>query len=203
MRIKEGYIIQKLGAGYVVVTVGKASKDFNGMIRMNTTGAFLWQSILDGQDTREKLLKAMLEHYEDLDDENVIYTFYDEDGNWHSISEFRGKAVYINFFTTWCTYCFYELPDMEDIAHDSRDDAVVIMIDLDEGPEWGIEYAEDYDVNIPIYYVDSWEIEGMEIEAVPLSIIIDRYGMVIGNHLGQADYNWMEDTIEDAIDSQW
>ena len=68
MRIKEGYIIKKLGTGYVVVTVGEASKDFNGAISMNPSGAFLWQSILDGADSREKLVKAMLERYEDLDE---------------------------------------------------------------------------------------------------------------------------------------
>ncbi len=68
VQIKEGYIIKKLGAGYVVVTVGQASKDFNGLIRLNETGAFLWQSILDGADTKEKLIKTMLERYDDLDE---------------------------------------------------------------------------------------------------------------------------------------
>ena len=68
MRIKEGYVMKKLGAGYVVVTVGQASKDFNGMIRLNPAGAFLWRGILDGADTREKLVRAMLDRYEDLDE---------------------------------------------------------------------------------------------------------------------------------------
>ena len=129
------------------------------------------------------------------------FTFYDEDGKYHSISEFRGQAVYINFFTTWCTYCFYELPDMEDVNDKYSDDAVFIMIDLQEGPELGTQYAEDYDVTIPIYYVDSWKIEGLEINAVPLSIVIDANGVVYGNCLGQASYDWMDDTVNDAIDS--
>ena len=41
MKIKEGFIIKKLGIGYIVVTVGGASKDFNGVIRLNESGAFL------------------------------------------------------------------------------------------------------------------------------------------------------------------
>ena len=68
MKIKEGYIIKKLGTGYVVVTVGQASRDFNGMIRLNPAGAFLWQCIQDGADTKEKIVQAMLEHYDDLDE---------------------------------------------------------------------------------------------------------------------------------------
>ena len=71
MRVKAGYIIKKLGAGYVVVTVGQASKDFNGLIRLNASGAFLWESIREGADTREKLIRAMLEKYEDLDRETA------------------------------------------------------------------------------------------------------------------------------------
>ena len=68
MKIKEGYIIKKLGIGYVVVTVGKASSDFNGLIRLNESGAFLWQSILDGADTRQKLIRAMADRYDNLDE---------------------------------------------------------------------------------------------------------------------------------------
>ena len=68
MKIKEGYIIKKLGAGHVVVTVGEASKDFNGLIRLNSVGAFLWKCIQDGADTKEKLLRTMVESFEGLDE---------------------------------------------------------------------------------------------------------------------------------------
>lgn len=71
MRIKDGFIIKKLGTGYVVVTVGQASKDFNGMIRLNSAGAFLWNSIREGADTKDKLVAKMLERYEDLDEETA------------------------------------------------------------------------------------------------------------------------------------
>ena len=67
MRIKEGYVIKKLGPDYVVVTVGEASNDFNGLIRLNASGAFLWQSILDGVDSRQKLVDAMVNFYDDLE----------------------------------------------------------------------------------------------------------------------------------------
>ncbi len=68
MRIKEGFIIKKLGTGYVVVTVGEATREFNGIISLNSSGAFLWQSILDGADTRKSLVSAMMERYDGLDE---------------------------------------------------------------------------------------------------------------------------------------
>ncbi len=67
MRIRDGYIMKKLGTGHVVVTVGEASRAFNGVIRLNDTGAFLWQRILEGTDSREGLIRAMTERYEGLD----------------------------------------------------------------------------------------------------------------------------------------
>ena len=71
MRIKEGYIIRKLGIGYIVVTVGDASDDFNGLIRLNEPGAFLWKSIMDGMDTKQKLVDAMVRRYDGLDEKTA------------------------------------------------------------------------------------------------------------------------------------
>ena len=68
MRIKEGYTIKKLGMGYVVIPAGPASMEFNGVIRLNEAGAFLWRSIESGANTRDKLLAAMLAHFDDLDE---------------------------------------------------------------------------------------------------------------------------------------
>ena len=84
MKIKEGFIIKKLGIGYIVVTVGDASMDFNGLIRLNETGAFLWQSIQDGADSREKLIQAMLDRYEDLDQETAK----------NDLDEFLGRVAF-------------------------------------------------------------------------------------------------------------
>ena len=68
MRIKEGFVIKKLGSGFVVVTVGRAAEEFNGMIRLNATGAFLWQSIQGGADSKEKLVRLMTDRYEGLEE---------------------------------------------------------------------------------------------------------------------------------------
>ena len=41
MKIKDGFMLRKVGGQNVVVAVGKASRDFNGIIRLNDTGKFL------------------------------------------------------------------------------------------------------------------------------------------------------------------
>lgn len=43
MQIKKGFVLREVGGETVVVPVGKMSKEFHGMINLNSTGAFLWR----------------------------------------------------------------------------------------------------------------------------------------------------------------
>lgn len=43
MKIKDGFMLRKVGGQYVVVAFGEASRSFNGIIRLNETGKFLWE----------------------------------------------------------------------------------------------------------------------------------------------------------------
>ena len=67
MKIKEDILLRKVADCYVVVPVGKATVDFNGMMNLNETGAFLWEK-LENDTTKEELLKAMLDEYEVTED---------------------------------------------------------------------------------------------------------------------------------------
>lgn len=63
MKIKENYMLRKVADTYVVVPVGAAVAEFNGMINLNAAGAFLWQQF-QTETTVDTVLKAMLDEYE-------------------------------------------------------------------------------------------------------------------------------------------
>ena len=63
MKAKKGFILRRLGQEYMVVPIGEASKNLNGMIRMNETGAFLWKELENGI-TAHKDLREYLETME-------------------------------------------------------------------------------------------------------------------------------------------
>ncbi len=67
MKIKEGYMIREVAGHYVVVPVGDAALDFNGMINLNETGALLWKTLLEDADG-EKLVSALLAEYDVAED---------------------------------------------------------------------------------------------------------------------------------------
>jgi hypothetical protein len=63
MKVKEDFLLREVAGCYVVVPVGKATVDFNGMLNLNETGAFLWKC-LQQDTTREELVKSLLDVYE-------------------------------------------------------------------------------------------------------------------------------------------
>ena len=63
MKIKEGLILREVAGNYIVVAIGDMVKEFNGVINLNETGAFLWKNLADGKD-EQGLVDALLGEYD-------------------------------------------------------------------------------------------------------------------------------------------
>ncbi len=63
MKIKNDFILRKVGDTGAVVPVGQASREFDGMVTLNATGVFLWEH-LQKKTTREALIAALTAEYE-------------------------------------------------------------------------------------------------------------------------------------------
>ena len=63
MKIKEGFVLRTIAGSNIVVPVGAASIDFNGMITMNDSGAFLWKELEQDCDI-DDLTAALLREYD-------------------------------------------------------------------------------------------------------------------------------------------
>lgn len=66
MKIKSGFILRQLAGENVVVPVGAAGENFNGMIRLNDTGALLWKELTAGAD-EEQLVQKLLDSCDSVD----------------------------------------------------------------------------------------------------------------------------------------
>ena len=69
MKIREGYILRNVAGSFVVVPVGEATLEFNGMMNLNETGAFLFEKMIDGI-SRKDLIKALTDEY-DVDEKTA------------------------------------------------------------------------------------------------------------------------------------
>lgn len=63
MKIKDDFILRKVADSYVVVPVNDLTLNFNGIINLNETGAFLFELLQKGA-TVEELNTKMIEEYE-------------------------------------------------------------------------------------------------------------------------------------------
>ncbi|MBS7298052.1 MAG: PqqD family protein [Eubacteriales bacterium] len=66
MKTKEGFMLRNVAGKDIVVAVGTALMDFNGLISLNETGAFLWKELEKGTDY-DALLSKLLDEY-DIDE---------------------------------------------------------------------------------------------------------------------------------------
>ncbi len=69
MKTKDGFMLRNVVGKDIVVAVGVASMDFNGLISLNETGAFLWR-LLEKDCDYNDLLTAMLNEY-DIDEKTA------------------------------------------------------------------------------------------------------------------------------------
>lgn len=62
MKIKEGFILRKVGIQHIVAATGAASKEFNGMMRLNESGAFAFRQLQQGIEPEELVQRLMAEY---------------------------------------------------------------------------------------------------------------------------------------------
>lgn len=63
MKIKEGFLLRNVAGNHVVVPIGEATLDFNGMMNLNETGAFLFGKMIEGT-SKEQLIKDLMDEYD-------------------------------------------------------------------------------------------------------------------------------------------
>lgn len=70
MRIKEGFVLRKMLGENIVVGEGLSQVNFNKMVSMNSTAAYLWESVSGMDFTADTLKELLLKEY-DVDEETA------------------------------------------------------------------------------------------------------------------------------------
>ena len=64
MKIKEGFILREIAGNNIIVPVGATTKQFSGMININSTGAFLFKLMQQTDISKEELTAKLTEEYD-------------------------------------------------------------------------------------------------------------------------------------------
>ena len=136
---------------------------------------------------------------------SIDFTLKDQYKNVHTLSEYEGKIVFLNFWATWCPPCKAEMPHIEDIYKEyglNKEDVVILGVASPnlgkEGSEEHIkEFLKEEGYTFPVVMDYNGEfVYRYGISAFPSTFIIDKEGYVTQYVPGGMDKDTMKYLIE-------
>lgn len=140
------------------------------------------------------------------------FTLTDQYGNEHALSQYRGKAVFLNFWATWCYWCVKEMPDMEALYHElgeNQADYVILGVaspgtrhdpNTDEA---GIRsFLKENGITYPVLTDKTGELFNMYVtEGYPTSLFIRTDGILQFYVPGALEKEQMRDAFRQTLDA--
>lgn len=120
------------------------------------------------------------------------FTLNDIDGKKVQLSDFKGKVIVLNFWSTTCAPCVAEIPSLNSLYRDLKGNGLIVLgISLDRSVKPVKHLADKLHIAYPLLmdsqqdvYFDSYALFGQ-----PISVIIDRTGIVQEKLLGEVDWS--------------
>jgi thiol-disulfide isomerase/thioredoxin len=125
----------------------------------------------------------------------------DLEGTPVSLSDFRGKSVFINFWATWCPPCRAEMPEIEAIYQKYKDkDVVVIGVDLFEPEDRVRQFVQRGGYSWTFVIDITGEVtRDYGVSAIPTSFFLDREGIIRAVNIGAMTERAMEAKLAEAM----
>lgn len=139
-------------------------------------------------------------------------TFNDANGEAKTIADFKGKAILLNLWATWCPPCKKEMPDLDELqAKLGSDSFEVVAVNIDrKGPEKAKAFLDEIKTeHLALYSDKSMKIfhdlkkQGLAF-GMPTTLVLDKEGCAVGYMAGPAA--WSDDKavalLQTVIDSK-
>jgi len=118
----------------------------------------------------------------------------DLNGNNISLSDFNGKIVFLNFWTTWCPTCRIEMPSMEKLHQKLKNkDFAMVTINLQESASQVKAFFKEFKLTFTALMDSNGEVgASFGIRAIPTTYILDKTGRIIGLVNGPREWDSKE-----------
>lgn len=119
------------------------------------------------------------------------FTLTDLDGEPHTLSDYRGKVVIINFWATWCPPCRAEMPSMQRAWEQIQPEGMIMLgVDVGEDEDTIFAFTANYPVEFPLLMdQDSAAVAQWPVRGLPTTFVIDPAGRVVYRAVGGREWD--------------
>lgn len=115
----------------------------------------------------------------------------DSAGRYVHLDDFRGKIVFLNFWTSWCPSCRTEMPSMERLHRKLfGKNFAMVTVNIKESASQVNNFFEEYNLTFTALLDTTGEVStGFGIRAIPTTFILDKSGKIIGSITGPREWD--------------
>lgn len=126
------------------------------------------------------------------------FKLMDLSGKEVSLSDLKGKRVFINFWATWCPPCKGEMPELEKLYQETKSsDLVIIAVDLGEDKVTVQKFIEKNKYNFTVLLDAKNEAASLYgIRSIPTSYFIDKDGYIVNGKIGAMNLEEMRSYVD-------
>lgn len=100
----------------------------------------------------------------------------------YELKNTAGKTVFINFWATWCRPCLEEMPSLQRLQSKLGNENVIFLLASNESIEEIVAFKKSAAYNFNYLRIDN--LEALNIEALPTTLIFDSDGMQVFSEMG-------------------
>lgn len=111
----------------------------------------------------------------------------DLNGQSHSLKQYPGKTIFINFWATWCKPCIQEMPSIKEAQNILQNENIIFLMASNESPEQIEEFSNTRDYKFNFVRIENSE--EMNVQALPATFIFNKKGELVFSETGFRKWN--------------
>jgi DsbE subfamily thiol:disulfide oxidoreductase len=125
------------------------------------------------------------------------FTLTDLDGKRVSLKDYRGKKVILNFWATWCPPCVKEMPLLQEVYSEGKDNIEVIGINYNEDLERIRKFAAGHEIKFTILIDTDLKVSmDYGVIGLPVTFFIDKDGRIKDKFKGEINRKIIEERLK-------